>query len=225
MIVFCTIFATVRTSPSPPATILRDAPARTTDTLPGWWGRLVPKEEFAAWIARARDLDPGAWDELYRFAFPQVYRYVAAKVRVASEAEDIAEEVFVGALQSVASLRATDESGFLAWLFQIARNKMADHLRRQYRRPSEPLDPEVEISDPSPTPEEEALRSDEARSLREALSELTSEQREVIILKFALGYDNARAAAILGKSSGAINQLQHRALLALGRILERVGAS
>ncbi len=185
----------------------------------------MPKEEFAALIAGARTLDPDAWDRLYRFAFPQVYRYVSAKVNGASEAEDIAEEVFVGALQNVASLRAADETGFLAWLFQIARNKVADHLRRQYRRPSEPLDPEVEIRDSAPTPEEEALRGDETRAVREALAELGAEQREVIIMKFALGYDNARAAAVLGKSTGAINQLQHRALVALARILERVEAS
>lgn len=185
----------------------------------------MPKEEFAAWIARARSLDADAWDHLYRLAFPQVYRYVSAKVNGKTEAEDIAEEVFAGALQNVASLRAADEAGFLGWLFQIARNKVADHLRRQYRRPSEPLDPEAEISDPAPSPEDEALRSDEARSVREALTELSAEQREVIIMKFALGYDNARAAAVLGKSTGAINQLQHRALVALARILERVGTS
>jgi RNA polymerase sigma-70 factor (ECF subfamily) len=182
----------------------------------------VPKEELGAWIERARNLDDDAWDRLYQFAFPQVYRYVTSKIGGGPEAEDIAEDVFVGALQSVASLRAKDEAGFLGWLFQIARNKVADHLRRRYRRPTEPLDPEAEIGDPAPTPEEEALHGDEVRSLREAVAGLSAEQREVIIMKFALGYDNARAAAILGKSPGAINQLQHRALVALGRILDRV---
>jgi len=42
-------------------------------------------------------------------------------------------------------------------------------------------------------------------------------------MKFSLGYDNARVASVLGKSPGAINQLQHRALGALRRILERAG--
>ncbi|HVC32003.1 MAG TPA: sigma-70 family RNA polymerase sigma factor, partial [Chloroflexota bacterium] len=191
---------------------------------PTFLERVVPQQEFAAWIARARVLDEDAWDQLYQSAFPQVYRYVASKVNGVPEAEDITEEVFVGALQTVSGLRATEEASFLAWLFQIARNKVADHLRRQYRRPTEPLDPEAEIGDPSPTPEEAALRADDVRSVRAALAELSAEQREVIVMKFALGYDNARAAAVLGKSSGAINQLQHRALQALGRVLDRVKA-
>jgi RNA polymerase sigma-70 factor (ECF subfamily) len=177
--------------------------------------------DVAGWLDRARGLDPVAWDRLYQLAFPQVYRYVAARVGSVAEAEDITEEVFLGALQTVAGLRATDEIGFLAWLFQIARYKIADHLRRQYRRPTEPLDPELEVSDPAPTPEDEVLAHDEARAVRDALAELTDEQREVILMKFSLGYDNARVATALGKSPGAINQLQHRALGALKRILDR----
>ncbi len=177
--------------------------------------------DVGAWLERARGLDPAAWDRLYQLAFPQVYRYVSARMSSVAEAEDITEEVFLGALQTVAGLRATDEIGFLGWLFQIARHKIADHLRRQYRRPTEPLDPELEISDPAPSPEEAVLRLDDEQSVREALSELTDEQREVILMKFALGYDNARVATALGKSPGAINQLQHRALGALRRLLDR----
>jgi RNA polymerase sigma-70 factor (ECF subfamily) len=179
------------------------------------------RDDVATLIKRACDLDVVAWDRLYQLAFPQVYRYVAAKVRCSADAEDITEEVFLGALQTVASLRATDENGFLGWLFQIARFKIADHLRRRYRRPTEPLDPEMEFIDPAPTPEDEAIRANDRRAIRDALAELTSEQQEVIVMKFAMGYDNARVASVLGKSPGAINQLQHRALGAMRRILER----
>jgi RNA polymerase sigma-70 factor (ECF subfamily) len=182
--------------------------------------REIPGDEVADWIRRAQRFDAGAWDRLYQLAFPQVYRYVSSKIRGVTEAEDITEEVFLGALQNVGSLRATDQAGFLGWLFQIARHKLADHLRRQYRRPTEPLDPEIEIGDEAPTPEERALQQDLRRAVRKALTELTPEQQEVIVMKFALGYDNARVATILGKSPGAINQLQHRALGALRRLLD-----
>jgi RNA polymerase sigma-70 factor (ECF subfamily) len=186
-----------------------------TDAAP-----IVREAEVAAWIKRARDLDSGAWDRLYQLAYPQVFRYVSSKVHSTVDAEDITEEVFLGALQTVGNLRATDESGLLGWLFQIARFKIADHLRRHYRRPTDPLDPEFEIRDDAATPEEEALRSEEQATVRMALAELTSEQQEVIVMKFSLGFDNARVATILGKSPGAINQLQHRALGALRRLLE-----
>jgi RNA polymerase sigma-70 factor (ECF subfamily) len=79
----------------------------------------------------------------------------------------------------------------------------------------------MELVDPDDTPEDEALRTHERQAVREALATLTSEQQEVIVMKFALGYDNARVAALLGKTPGAINQLQHRALGAMRRTLER----
>jgi RNA polymerase sigma-70 factor (ECF subfamily) len=177
--------------------------------------------DLADWIKRAKGFDSAAWDQLYQLAFPAVYRYVSARVNGVAEAEDITEEVFLGALQTISGLRAADEAAFLAWLFQIARHKLADHLRRQYRRPTAPLDPELEVLDPSPTPEEETLQRAEQQAVRTALAELTPEQQEVIVMKFVLGYDNARAAAVLGKSPGAINQLQHRALGSLRRLLDR----
>jgi RNA polymerase sigma-70 factor (ECF subfamily) len=186
--------------------------------------RPVAHDEFARWVERARRLDAAAWDRLYQLAFPPLYRYVAAKVGSQQEAEDLTGEVFLGALQSASSLRATDEAAFLAWLFQIARHKLADRLRRQYRRPSEPLDPDLELPDPDPSPEEAALRRDEHRAVRAAVGELTAEQQEVILMKFVLDFDNARAAAVLGKTPGAINQLQHRALGQLRRVLTRAGA-
>lgn len=192
------------------------------DPEPGGHDRAF-SQDLPGLIARARRHDADAWDRLYAFAFPQVFRYLSVKTRNGSDAEDLTEEVFLGALQSIGGLRATDESAFLGWLFQIARFKLADHLRRQYRRPTEPLDPELDVGDSEPTPEEHALREDARRSVREALTALTPEQQEVIVMKFALGYDNSRVAAVLGKSPGAVNQLQHRALDALRRILDRSG--
>jgi len=182
-------------------------------------GTPVTQNDVAQWIDGARRFDAAAWDCLYQRAFPQLFRYVAAKVSNRQEAEDLVEEVFVGALQSAASLRASDEAGFLAWLYQIARHKLADRLRRQYRRPIEPLDPAMDIAAADPTPEEAALERDTNLALRAAVSELTPEQQEVIIMKFVLEYDNVRTGAVLGKTPNAVNQLQHRALAQLRRII------
>ena len=197
---------------------------------PATWERLLPHEattdvhdEFSLLLKGAQRLDRQAWDRLYEIAFPQVYRYVASKIGGGPDAEDVTEEVFLGALQGINGLRAADQAGFLGWLFQIARHKLADRLRRRYRRPSESLDPEIEIEDEDLTPEERVLRQDLQSTVRAALAELTPEQQEVIVMKFALGYDNARVAVVLGKSPGAINQLQHRALGALRRVLDRGG--
>jgi RNA polymerase sigma-70 factor, ECF subfamily len=185
--------------------------------------RAVAADQFADYVTRARRLDAAAWDYLYTVASPQVYRYVAARVLSRVDAEDITEDVFVGALQSVSGLRANDEAGFLAWLYQIARHKLADRLRQRYRRPTDPLDPTLEIVDGDPTPEEAVVRATERAAVRDALAGLTPEQQEVIVMKFVLEYDNAKTASVMGKSPGAINQLQHRALAQLRKMLSKKG--
>ncbi|MCL4508264.1 MAG: sigma-70 family RNA polymerase sigma factor [Chloroflexi bacterium] len=183
----------------------------------------VQNDIFPALIHRARSLDPTAWDQLYTIAFPHVYRYIGSKVVNIQDAEDLTEEVFAGALQSARSLRAVDESSFFAWLFQIARFKIADRLRAQYRKPAEPMVEEFDAPDNAPSPEDNLVERDLQRELREALNALTREQQEVLRLKFVLEYDNDLTAEILGKSPGAINQLQHRALNQLRKVLRREG--
>jgi RNA polymerase sigma-70 factor (ECF subfamily) len=61
--------------------------------------------------------------------------------------------------------------------------------------------------------------------IRRALVHLTEEQRQVIVLKFIEGMDNATVARVLGRSQGAVKSLQHRALVSLKKILSREGAA
>src|SRR5437899_11315233 len=95
---------------------------------------------MAALIRRAKDHDREAFSELYRATVAPVYRYVAARVVRSEGTEDLVQEVFMAALRGIQGLRAEDESGLMAWLFQIARYKLADALRRQYQAPTEPLE-------------------------------------------------------------------------------------
>ena len=175
--------------------------------------------DIAGLIRRARAYDKAAFADLYRFAVGPVYRYLAARVGSVEEAEELTQEVFVAALNGIQGLRAEDEAGLLGWLFQIARNKLADQLRQRYRRPSAPLEEAEEVEAPQPRPEELAEAQEEQAEVRRALDRLTPEQREVIVCKYVLGYDNDRTARLVGKNVNAVNQLHHRALASLGRLL------
>lgn len=126
----------------------------------------------------------------------------------------------MAALNGVQGLRVEDEAGLLSWLFQIARNKLADQLRQRYRRPSYPLQEAEEVESPLPGPEEVAETEEDRAEVRQALERLTPEQREVILCKYVLGYDNDRTARQVGKNVNAVNQLHHRALASLGRLLK-----
>ena len=74
------------------------------------------------------------------------------------------------------------------------------------------------VSD-APDPCQQAERHEALERLSGALEKLTEEQRLVVISKFGEGMSNAQVAALLGKSEGAVEALQHRALGALCRLL------
>jgi len=68
-------------------------------------------------------------------------------------------------------------------------------------------------------PDESAELREERVEVREALERLTPDQREVIVCKYVLGYDNERTAQVVGKNVNSVNQLHHRALASLHRLL------
>lgn len=177
--------------------------------------------DIAGLIRRARGGDRDAFAGLYRFAVGPVYRYLAARADSVEEAEELTQEVFVAALAGIETLRAGNEGELLSWLFQIGRNKMADLLRRRYRRPTAPLEEAAEMESGRGRPDEVAEASEERAEVRAAMEQLTPEQREVVTCKYVLGYDNRRTAEIVGKNVNSVNQLHHRALASLQRLLEK----
>jgi RNA polymerase sigma-70 factor (ECF subfamily) len=179
--------------------------------------------DIAGLIRRAKSHDRAAFGELYRCTVRPVYRYLSARLNTVEEAEELTQEVFLAAMSGIAGLRAQDETALLGWLFQIARHKLADHLRERYRRSTSPVDDAVDLAACDPLPAELAEAAEERAELREALALLTPEQREVVVLKHALGYTNERVARIMGKNANAVNQLHHRALASLHRLLLKAG--
>lgn len=177
--------------------------------------------DIARLIGRAKQRDREAFAVLYRFAVGPVYRYLAARVDRVEDAEELTQEVFLAALSGMHSLRAEDEASLLAWLFQICRNKMADRLRQRYRRPTAPLEEADQMETRGVRPDEAAERSEEQAEVRAALERLTPDQREVVLCKYVLGYDNRRTAQVVGKNVNSVNQLHLRALASLHRLLTR----
>ncbi len=177
-------------------------------------------DDIARLLRQAKGYDRTAFAELYRLSVRPVYRYLSARLNSVEDAEELTQEVFLAALTAIQSLRAEDETGLLAWLYQIARHKMADHLRQRYRHsPAAPLEEAEEVETPLPRPEDAAEMEDERSELRQALERLTPDQREVILCKYVLEYDNDRTARTMGKNVNAVNQLHHRALASLHRLL------
>jgi RNA polymerase sigma-70 factor (ECF subfamily) len=161
-------------------------------------------------------LSPESFGEIYERYHAGVYKYIFYRVGDQSLAEDLTMEVFVKAIEAIDTYNYRGVP-FSAWLYRIASNLVIDYFRRQPVRPELTLEEKlVAAGDGSSEKLETAFSHQE---LQRALSELTDDQQQVIVLKFADGLSNYEVAQILGKTEGAVKSLQHRALASLGRTL------
>lgn len=159
-----------------------------------------------------------------------VYAYAYRRVGSAEAAEDIAAETFAAAFQKIPALPQGSDALInpnpehdpaRAWLFGIARRKVADYLRGQERRREVALDAVAEIhSDAGSGPEAKVLQGEAADKVWEVLNSLAPDYREALLLKYAEQCPVSEVAAILGRSVAATDSLLQRA-----RAAARAGGS
>jgi RNA polymerase sigma-70 factor, ECF subfamily len=180
--------------------------------------------DFEAVLVAAREGEGWALTELYRAIYPSMVRYLGAAEPV--EAEDVACEAWLDVVRGLERFQG-DEPGFRAFSFTIARRRLLDLRRRRARRRTEPRDPRAMVqAGATGDVEEEALSwlgTEWAINL--ITSSISPEQADVILLRVIGDLDVDAVAKILGKSSGNVRVLQHRALRRLARILQREGVT
>lgn len=167
-------------------------------------------------VRRLQNREAEAWSAVYEEYFPRVYRYTALRVGNKTEAEDLAGQVFLKALESIDSFRWRGVP-LSAWLFRIARNLIIDHWRTTRSKISLPLDESLVNGDADPVAIAEGNL--EVKQVFQAIGLLTKSQREVIELRFIAGLSVAEVSKVLGKSEGAVKVMQHSALAALRKML------
>jgi len=153
---------------------------------------------------------------LYEEYYDKIARYVYVHIGNKEEAEDIAGEVFLKALKSLKSYR---EQGvpMQGWLFRIAHNLTIDYLRKMDKRRTVPIDSVVLRANGNPVDIAE-INIDFER-VTEAVKQLTTEQREVINLRFFGGLTSKEVGGVLGKSDGAVREMQRAAIEKLRGIM------
>jgi RNA polymerase sigma-70 factor (ECF subfamily) len=169
-------------------------------------------------IERAKRYDQKAISELYQRHVQSIYRYIYYRVGDVNVAEDLTADVFLKALEGLEGFTYRGIP-FSAWLYRIARARVTDHFRRQAGRELLPLDERLVAKEKGLQAMIEARLDHE--ELQSAVAQLTTDQQQVVILKFVEGLSNAEVARIMGKSEGAVKSLQHRALNSLQRIMRR----
>lgn len=168
-------------------------------------------------IERVRQGDQDALRTLYERYFDRIYNYVYARLGRAEDAEDLAIDTMT---KSLTRLDLFHDQGvaFSSWVYRIAHNATIDHYRRHGKVALVSLEraPAPESADPSELAVEQLSNED----LHAAIRDLTDEQQQVLILRFFQDLTAAQAAAVMGKTVGAVQALQHRALGSLERALQ-----
>ena len=165
---------------------------------------------------RASTHDQAAFAELYNAYVDKIYKYIYYKVGNAPDAEDLCEQVFLKAWEAIGRYTWCGYP-FSSWLYKLAHNIVVDHYRT--RRETLPISEVSTAASELVAPDNMLRQMLDAAELREALSYLTGEQRQVIALKFIEGYENVEIAQMMNKNEGAIRALQYRALRSLQCIL------
>jgi RNA polymerase sigma-70 factor, ECF subfamily len=173
-------------------------------------------------LVAARRRDPAAVTRIYQAYAPALLRFFTAAVGDRRAAEDLTGMTLAAAVEALPAFRGeVDQLG--GWLFRIARHDLHDYRRRVARARTEHLDDvldEAALAGEPPSPREWPVERLEASRVMAALEKLSTDQREVLLLRLAAGLTAAEVAATLGKTTGAVMALQHRGLASLARVLE-----
>ena len=169
-------------------------------------------------VRRAVARDRDAFGALYDRHVVRVYRHIYYMVGNPAEAEDLTAQAFLQAWLAVDRYRMRG-APFASWLLRIAHNLGVSYLRS--RRESAQLPETLVDHTRQRNPEEVLQQKMESERVRQAILKLRDEQRQVIMLRFVEDLDYREVAEILGKSVAAVRVIQHRALNALRKQMQR----
>jgi len=174
----------------------------------------TPAEERL--LIEAAQHDHAQFAKIYDEYFETVYAYVAFRVSTRDEAEDVAADVFHKALNNLARFKWTG-APFASWLFRIAANTIVDRAKRAAREVSiDPKQSEPSINSAQQTDLETTERK---AQLFRLVDNLPPDQQRVIALRFAEEMSISDIAGELGRTEGAVKQLQFRAVENLRKMM------
>ena len=176
------------------------------------------RTRLIALVELARTGDSDAFGLLYDHYQSSVYRFLFYRTRSVQVAEDLTSETFFRALRSMNNFRWQGKD-FGAWLMTIARNLATDHFKAGRTRLELTTEDMSDHDDATEGPEATVLAGLTNEILLGALKSLPDEQRDCLIMRFLQGMSIAETAAVLGRSDGAIKQLQLRGVRNLAKLM------
>lgn len=163
-------------------------------------------------VAAAVAGDPAALEQVYRTLAPRVQRYLWA--RGADDPEGSTNDVFLSVFGKLDRLEG-GSAGLMRFVFSVAHARYVDEVRRRTRRPVQVPYDRAEDDRVSPAAETTALDALGTSRVRELLGRLGPDQGDVVAMRVITGLSLEETASAMGRSVGAVKQLQRRGLLAL----------
>jgi RNA polymerase sigma-70 factor (ECF subfamily) len=176
------------------------------------------RDRIAGLVALAQQGDAEAFGQVYDAYVDSVYRYLYYRVGSHALAEDLTSETFLRALRRIDSF-SWQGKDIGAWFTTIARNLVADHVKSSRFKLEVSTADMLDADRADDGIEDEVLGRLQSATLLDAVRRLKPEQQECVVLRFLQGLSVAETAAVLGRSEGAVKQLQLRAVRALARLL------
>lgn len=171
-------------------------------------------------IRRAKKGDSDAFRLLVEAYQTAVYR-LALRMCGESGAEDAAQEAFVAAWRGLPRFRG--ECKFSTWLYRLTTNAAIDYLRREQKQRTEGDVDDLSLADDSPSPQEQAERSETQQRVRKALAALSDEHRQILLLRYMQELDYGEIAQALHISEGTVKSRINRAKARLRELLAQEG--
>ena len=176
------------------------------------------RTRLIALVELARAGDSEAFGLLYDHYQASVSRFLFYRTRSTTLAEDLTSETFFRALRSMTNFRWQGKD-FGAWLMTIARNLATDHFKAGRTRLELTTEDMGAHDDSTEGPESLVLAGLTNELLLKALKGLPDEQRDCLVMRFLQGMSIAETAAVLGRSDGAVKQLQLRGVRNLAKLM------
>ena len=177
---------------------------------------------------RVKELTSADFEQVVRRHQRRVYRFLFMMMRDADEADNLTQECFLRAYQSLSTFRG--ESSLQTWLLRIAANLVRDHARNRKRSFWKRLlgleeDEErcaARMASPHPSPEQQLLAREEVEAVWRAANELSEQQRAVFLLRFVEEMELNEIGDVLGLRVGTVKSHLFRALQAVRTQLREV---
>lgn len=182
-------------------------------------------------VRRCMDGDSGAWAELVRMHHRRVYGLCYRFTGNATDAEDLTQDVFLKIYSNLTSFDTTRGS-LQVWITTMTRNLLVDNFRRTKNlRATGSLDdgwdendelrPSDRLASDGPSPHDTAAKKELAKMVQMALSKVSAELREAVILRDLQDMDYKEIAQVLGIPEGTVKSRISRGRAELARLLER----